>query len=55
MNILENKELLEIKGGISITGSLLQYIIKGYNAILDLGRYLGSSIRRIRCKAYCSL
>lgn len=32
-------------GGISAT--LVGYLLKGFNIFTDLGRYLGSSIRRI--------
>lgn len=32
-------------GGFSAT--MLQYVFKGFNFFTDLGRYLGSSIRRI--------
>lgn len=55
INILENKELLQIRGGLSLTGTLLSYIIKGFNTILELGKTLGSSIRRIKSKSFCSL
>ncbi len=55
MNKLEKQQLLEIRGGISLSGSLLNYIIKGFNTILELGRNLGSSIRRIQNGSICPL
>ncbi len=55
MNKLEKQQLLEIRGGLSMSGSLLSYIIKGFNTILELGRNLGSSIRRIHNGSMCSL
>lgn len=44
---LSKKELKEIKAGTSITGTLINSLIKGFDSILDVGRYFGSSIRRL--------
>lgn len=52
---LNNKELKLIVGGASITGTLINSLIKGFNSFLDIGRYLGSSLRRIIGKSYCSI
>lgn len=38
---LTNKELKEIKGGASISASLVNAILKGINSFMDVGRYLG--------------
>lgn len=43
---MEKQELLQIIGGINITGAFLNYLVKGINAFMDLGRSLGTSIRR---------
>lgn len=45
--MLEKEELLNIVGGISITGTLINSICRGINSILEVGRSLGSAIRRI--------
>lgn len=52
---LTNKELKMIVGGATISGTLINSIIKGVNSILDIGRYFGSSIRRLVGKNACPL
>lgn len=47
-------ELQQIVGG-AFSAAMLGYIIRGINTILDLGRSLGSSIRRIQSGRLCSL
>lgn len=42
---LENQELLNIKGGeFKLTASMAQLILKAYNFVSDLGRYLGTAV-----------
>ena len=49
-----NKEiLLEIDGGLNISGSLVSSFTKAINAILDLGRSLDTAIRRISSGNLC--
>lgn len=55
MRKLDNKTLQEITGGINITASLISGIVRGINSLLDLGRSLGSAIRRIQFGQMCSL
>ncbi|NLL45052.1 MAG: hypothetical protein GX247_05250 [Mollicutes bacterium] len=55
MNILERNELLKIVGGISISGTLINSIVRGINALLEVGRSLGSAIRRIVSKNICPI
>lgn len=50
---LSKKELMMVKAGASISGNLLNYVIRGFNTVLDVGRYLGSAIRRISSGSYC--
>lgn len=50
---MEKQELLQIVGGVNITGAFLNYIVKGINAFMDLGRSVGSAIRRIRSGNLC--
>lgn len=52
---LNKCELIEIQGGVSISGTFISSIVRGINAILELGRSLGSSIRRIGSNNLCSL
>ena len=50
--MLNNSELKNIKGG-SLTATFLSAIARGINSISDLGRSLGSSIRRIQTGRFC--
>jgi len=54
MKKLTNKEMTELYGG-AITGAFLSSIIKGINIILELGRSLGSAIRRGSGGKLCSI
>ncbi len=51
---MEKEELLQIVGG-GITASLINSIYRGINSILDLGRSLGSAIRRIGGGKMCPI
>ena len=51
--MLEKQELLQIVGGISITGSLISAIHRGISTIMDVGRSLGSAIRRAISGSMC--
>lgn len=53
MKELKVEELYLIQGGINWTASLFNGISKGINSILELGRSLGSSIRRIMTGKLC--
>lgn len=52
--ILNKKELLKINGG-TITATLVNALARGITTIMDLGRSLGSAIRRIASKKICPL
>ena len=52
---LKKSELIQIYGGANISGTLINSIVRGIEAILDLGRSLGSSIRRIGSNNICSM
>lgn len=48
MRELNNDELMEIKGGTNwLSGSFISSIVRAGNTLLDMGRSLGTSIRRI--------
>lgn len=56
MKELNKQELLNIEGGeLKISGTLISSLTRGINAILDLGRSLGTAIRRIGSNNVCSL
>lgn len=52
---LKKEELLQIVGGFNLTASFISAISKGINSILELGRSLGTSIRRLAGNKVCSL
>ena len=53
--IMNENELLDIEGGINITGTMLNSIIKGISTILDLGRSFGTAIRRVGTGNICPM
>lgn len=55
MVTLREDELLSVVGGINITGTLINSLIKGISTFLDLGRALGSAIRRVVSGGMCPL
>lgn len=56
MQKLNRQQLANINGGINISGTLINAVVKGINAFLDLGRSVGTAIRRVStgrvCKVY---
>ncbi len=51
--IIANDELLNIRGGLSISGSLIGAFAKGLEVIFNIGRSLGTSIYMIVNKKKC--
>lgn len=47
-------ELTKIYGGVSVTGTMMNSFIKGIELVIDLGRSLGSAIRRWSDDCMCS-
>ena len=54
MKDLNKEELLDINGG-GISGTLISSLTRGINTLLDMGRSLGSAIRRIGSGNVCPL
>ena len=53
--MLSNKELYLVKGGsISITASLISNVLAVANRIYELGRTVGTIVRRIYDKNICN-
>lgn len=52
---LNNKELKQVVAGKGLTGTLINSLIKGFDSFLDIGRYFGSSLRRIVGGNLCNL
>lgn len=55
MKELNKKELMKIEGGFSLSGSIINAFTSAVKTIVDLGRSLGSSIRRISTNNLCKL
>ena len=55
MRLLTKNELKEVNGGLNITTTLISSAVRGLNSLLDLGRSLGTAVRRIRYGKMCSL
>lgn len=50
-----NKEnLIKIKGGVKMSAALITSLYKSFTFIFDLGKYMGTAIRRIKTKNLCS-
>ncbi len=54
MRELKKDELLNIEGG-AISGTLISSLTRGINTLLDMGRSLGSAIRRVGSNNICPL
>ncbi len=46
MKELQANELLDVKGGAGLNATFLAALVRGVNSFLDVGRSLGSAIRR---------
>lgn len=55
IDINNKEELLMIEGGIKVSGAILNAFKGCANTILDIGRSLGSAIRRLAFGSLCSL
>ena len=51
---LSKHELKQISGG-AISGALINSLVRGINAILEVSRSLGSALRRVVDKKICTL
>jgi len=52
---LSINEMKKIKGGTNLSSSIINALVRSVNSILDVGRYLGSGIRRLFEKESCAL
>lgn len=51
--IIEKKELISVVGGTKITAALLNTAVRGISLILELGRSVGTAIRRFQTGRLC--
>jgi len=50
---MANYELIEIRGGASLSGTVISAIVRAFSLALELGRSLGTALRRNKTKNYC--
>lgn len=50
--IYSRKELLDIQGG-SISATMINAIVRGFQFLFEVGKSVGSSISRMISKNYC--
>jgi len=53
--VLNKEELFCVEGGLRISGTLVNSFSRLVNTIMDVGRSLGSGLRRIVYRSYCPL
>ena len=51
---MEDRELVNVVGGAKLSGSVISALVRAYNMALELGRSLGSYLRRKRDNMECS-
>lgn len=54
MKVLKEEELFNIVGG-SISVSMINYLVRGIEAIFELGQSFGTAIRRAKENKICPL
>ena len=53
MNKINVVELKEVKGG-SLSSTFLNALMRTFSGVFEIGQAVGSAIRRISGKSYCS-
>ena len=53
MKKLKKDELINVIGGAKLSAALFSSIVKGASLILELGRSVGTAIRRFRTRKLC--
>ena len=53
MTEMKKEHLLQIEGGVNISGAIVTAFTKAINAVLNIGRSLGTAIRRINSGQMC--
>ena len=55
MKKLNRSEMLNVCGGFNISVTFITALIRGVNSFMDVGRSLGTAIRRTTAGKYCPL
>ena len=54
-DINEYNQLIQILGGLNISGTILNSFSKGIKTIYEIGQKVGTAIRRIKAKSLCKI
>ena len=52
---IEKEELMNINGGVNMTGAFINSFARGVQVIFDIGKSLGSTIRRLQNGSLCPI
>ena len=55
MKKINNEQMKKVTGGFNITASFITALVRGINSVMDVGRSLGTSIRRATSGKFCPL
>ncbi len=55
MNNLNKNQLQNIEGGLSLSGTIISAFTSGIKTVLDIGRSLGTALRRVKEDKICAL
>lgn len=50
---IDNDELIFIVGGFKWNGTIINALTRVVNSVVDVGRYIGSALRRMTTNNYC--
>ncbi|MBP3461301.1 MAG: bacteriocin [Bacilli bacterium] len=53
MKELKEQELKNIVGGLKFSAALFSSVVKGVSLLLELGRSVGTAIRRVKTNKLC--
>ena len=53
LNVINDVELKSVVGGINVSGTLVKAFSSAINTVLEVGRSLGSAIRRVLGRNLC--
>ncbi len=55
MKKINKEQMKKVTGGFNITASFITALVRGINSVMDVGRSLGTSIRRATSGKFCPL
>lgn len=55
MQTIKEQELLQIQGGVNLSGTLVNAFVNVIKTLFDIGKNLGSSFRRMKDDSMCPI